>query len=342
MHDLTQALPAASHARADPNRSGSDGDRPLRLSRSAGIPHDSNPVSDVLGGRRFAGAHDALDNHQLWPDIGQWRDHRDAGGQASRSSAPCRMKIAACSSITQGAPGAAHVGPDQIALHGDGGEPLVPQRDGELGEFEKLRAKARVDCARGPSLASMLMGRPSTKPTALRSPAMASRRAASALKALRWMVSTPVASSAVGVGHRDTDGLGARDRGPQSAPRSGQCATASISGRMRAGMAPHNTRVAGHAKRERLDDNGPADIIRFVRRHRHAAGATRWRIAAIGSSSHSRAPARGFGFTDFCKAPGRSGWSRLFGRGRAVALELSGGRPTPSACSKSSSMAATA
>ena len=38
--------------------------------------------------------------------------------------------------------------------------------------LEKLRAKARVDCARGPSLASMLMGRPSTKPTALRSAAM--------------------------------------------------------------------------------------------------------------------------------------------------------------------------
>ena len=40
----------------------------------------------------------------------------------------------------------------------------------------KLRAKARVDCARGPSEPSMLIGRPSTKPTAERSAASASRR----------------------------------------------------------------------------------------------------------------------------------------------------------------------
>src|ERR1700716_3487981 len=114
--------------------------------------------------------------------------------------------------------------------------------------LEKLRAKARVDCARGPSLASMLMGRPSTKPKALRSPAMASRRAASALKALRWMVSTPVASLRSGSDTATPMVLVPRSS-PTSAPRSGQCALASISGRMRADMAPHNTRHVGRAKK---------------------------------------------------------------------------------------------
>jgi putative Holliday junction resolvase len=47
------------------------------------------------------------------------------------------------------------------------------------------RAKARVDCARGPSLPSMLIGSPSTNPTTLRSVAILSRAAVSALKALR-------------------------------------------------------------------------------------------------------------------------------------------------------------
>src|SRR5439155_1099956 len=48
----------------------------------------------------------------------------------------------------------------------------------------RLRAKARVDCARGPSLPSMLTGSPSTNPVAFRSVASASRRAASAEKFL--------------------------------------------------------------------------------------------------------------------------------------------------------------
>src|SRR5258708_36615279 len=38
---------------------------------------------------------------------------------------------------------------------------------------------------------------------------------------------------------------------PTSAPRSGQCVLASISDRMRAGMASHTTRAAVRAKRER-------------------------------------------------------------------------------------------
>ena len=49
----------------------------------------------------------------------------------------------------------------------------------------KLRAKARVDCARGPSVPSMLIGKPSTKPTARRSAASTRMRAASAPKRVR-------------------------------------------------------------------------------------------------------------------------------------------------------------
>ena len=87
--------------------------------------------------------------------------------------------------------------------------------------LEKLRAKARVDCARGPSLPSMLMGSPSTKPTALRSPDIASSRAASALNALRWSVSTPVASRRSGSETATPMVLVPRSR-PTRAPRSGQ------------------------------------------------------------------------------------------------------------------------
>src|SRR3982751_6493174 len=37
---------------------------------------------------------------------------------------------------------------------------------------------------------------------------------------------------------------------PTSAPRAGQCVTASTSGRIRAGMDPHNTQLVDHAKPE--------------------------------------------------------------------------------------------
>ena len=45
----------------------------------------------------------------------------------------------------------------------------------------RLRAKARVDCARGPSLPSMLKGRPSTMPTSARSVVIFSRACASSV-----------------------------------------------------------------------------------------------------------------------------------------------------------------
>ena len=61
------------------------------------------------------------------------------------------------------------------------------------------------------------MGSPSTKPTALRSPAIASSRAASALKALRWMRLDAGRQPAVGIGHGDADGLGAEIEADQGA-----------------------------------------------------------------------------------------------------------------------------
>ena len=83
----------------------------------------------------------------------------------------------------------------------------------------KLRAKARVDCARGPSEPSMLTGRPSTKPMALRSAASASRRrgvggeirARDGLDAGRQL--------AVGIARGDADGLGAEIEADQAATR---------------------------------------------------------------------------------------------------------------------------
>ena len=52
----------------------------------------------------------------------------------------------------------------------------------------RLRAKARVDCARGPSLPSMLRGRPSTSPPIRRAEARVSRVAASAANFVRRTV----------------------------------------------------------------------------------------------------------------------------------------------------------
>ena len=81
----------------------------------------------------------------------------------------------------------------------------------------KLRAKARVDCARGPSLPSMLMGRPSTKPTALRSAAMREQPRRIGLERLALDGLDAGREPAVGIGHRDADGLGAEIEADQRA-----------------------------------------------------------------------------------------------------------------------------
>src|SRR6266404_1656595 len=157
------------------------------------------------------------------------------------------MKIAACSSITS----ARRARETSMPINSRS-TAAVDSRSSQSAmarpvRLEKLRAKARVDCARGPSLPSMLMGRPSTKPTTLRSLDIASSRAASALNALRWIVSTPVASRRSGSDTATPMVLVPRSR-PIRAPRSGQWVTASIRGRMGAGMAPHNTQRAAQAK----------------------------------------------------------------------------------------------
>src|SRR5882757_4189378 len=171
------------------------------------------------------------------------------------------MKIAACSSITSARLARLTSIPinsrSTAAVESRSSHSPIARLVSSAG----LRANARVDCARGPSLPSMLMGKPSTKPTALRSPASASTRAASTLKALRWMVSTPVASRRSGLDTATPIVLVPRSS-PISAPRSGQCAAASISGRMGAGMAQRITRGAPctqSQKRRSLPDRDRVD-----------------------------------------------------------------------------------
>ena len=79
--------------------------------------------------------------------------------------------------------------------------------------------KARVDCARGPSLPSMLMGRPSTKPAALRSAASARRRGGVSREGLACDGLDAGGKPAIGIAGRDADGLGAEIEPDQCAAR---------------------------------------------------------------------------------------------------------------------------
>lgn len=67
------------------------------------------------------------------------------------------------------------------------------KRKGRSVSAAKLRTKARVDCARAPSLPSILSGRPTTKAATLNSSARASKCAASAENLPRFSVSRGVA-----------------------------------------------------------------------------------------------------------------------------------------------------
>src|SRR5262249_54185787 len=140
---------------------------------------------------------------------------------------------------------------------------------------------ARVDCARGPSLPSMLIGSPSTNPAAFRSEAIASSRAASSLNALRWMVSTPVASLRSGSETATPMVLVPRSR-PTSAPRAGHCWGASISGRIAAGMASRITLLGPPAK-----GGGGVAPMQTPRRVSHSADRDR-----VDHALHAAAPAR--------------------------------------------------
>ena len=76
--------------------------------------------------------------------------------------------------------------------------------------LEKLRAKARVDCARGPSLASMLMGRPSTKPDRVALGGNREQPRGVGLEGLALDGLDAGREPAIGIGYRDADGLGAQ------------------------------------------------------------------------------------------------------------------------------------
>src|SRR5216684_1671725 len=135
---------------------------------------------------------------------------------------------------------------------------------------------ARADCARGPSLPSMLTGSPSTKPAALRSAASFSRRAASAEKFLRAIVSTPAASRRSGSLAATPMVLLPRSR-PISAPRAGKSAAASMSGRI--GMA-----AAYHAPCRRPNRPGAA-VARAAVNRRQCATRGRSRLVGPGRSA---------------------------------------------------------
>ena len=74
-----------------------------------------------------------------------------------------------------------------------GGQALVPEQDREIEDGLRLRTKARVDWARGPSLPSMLSGRPTTSPPTPWRSARAGSRQASGVNFTRLMVSSGVA-----------------------------------------------------------------------------------------------------------------------------------------------------
>src|ERR1019366_7399888 len=138
---------------------------------------------------------------------------------------------------------------DQFALDRRGGEPLVPQSDGEFGEFGKIAGEG-AGRLRPWALAGVHVdGQPEheTHGIALGGDGEQARRVG--LEGLALNVATPVASRRSGSDTATPMVLVPRSS-PTSAPRSGQCVTASINGRMRAGMAPHNTRAAIPAKRE--------------------------------------------------------------------------------------------
>src|SRR3984957_17919367 len=119
--------------------------------------------------------------------------------------------------------------------------------------FARLRAKARVAWARGPSVPSMLIGSPTTKPTSRRPPASLNRCAASSLKRLRKMVSTGIARRRSGSLAATPRVLVPRSR-PISAPRAGRSAAASVSARTgMAGSLPR-TAIRGHVGGRRRAD----------------------------------------------------------------------------------------
>jgi hypothetical protein len=76
-------------------------------------------------------------------------------------------------------------------------EPFVPEvmrSPAKSGCRARFRAKARVDCARGPSLPSMLRGRPRTRPARSRFAMISTSSAASCVNLERLIVTSGVAT----------------------------------------------------------------------------------------------------------------------------------------------------
>src|SRR5262249_42379831 len=133
------------------------------------------------------------------------------------------MKVAACWSIT-----AARFLRLTSAVMSSRSTAAVESRSshsaiGKSVNRARLRAKARVDWARGPSLPSMLIGRPGTEPVALRSAGSADAGAGRVgREGLARDCLDAGGKPPIGIAGRNADGLGAEIETDQRAARTKQ------------------------------------------------------------------------------------------------------------------------
>ena len=128
----------------------------------------------------------------------------------SRSSAPCRMKIAACSSITSARRARLMSMPINSRSTATVESRSSHSAMARSVSLEKLRAKARVDCARGPFAGVHVDGQAEheTDGVALAGDREQPRGVGFERLALDGLDAGR--EPAVGIGHRDPDGLGAQ------------------------------------------------------------------------------------------------------------------------------------
>src|SRR5579871_4242131 len=112
----------------------------------------------------------------------------------SRSSAPCRMYPAAILSTTSPRRLREASASSSVRVTAAVENRSSHIRMGSCERAEKLRAKARADCADGPSDPSMLSGRPTTSPPTCWAKMIASSFSASVSNLLRFNVSRGVAT----------------------------------------------------------------------------------------------------------------------------------------------------
>ena len=107
------------------------------------------------------------------------------------------------------APGAAHVHADQFALDRDGGEPLVPQRDGEIGELGKIAGKG-AGRLRARSFAGVHVdGQAEHEADGIAFTGDGEQARRIGLESLALDGLDAGREPAIGIGYRDPDGLGA-------------------------------------------------------------------------------------------------------------------------------------